>query len=244
MQASATASGRTARDALGAGLCTGAVIPYRPVEISMALQVTGVVLALATAAPPVAAADSGEALARRVDARQARVRDLTARFVQSYRSGVLGREVVERGTVSIKKPGLMRWEYRQPEKKLFVSDGAKFFFYVPADKQVIVKEQDGGNQGAAAILLGGGRILEHFQAFAEEPLPGRERLRLLPRKADPDVQRVYLEVDAESRVLAIEVWDAQGGHSRFQFDGVKENVGLKDDVFRFQPPSGVEVVTG
>ena len=42
----------------------------------------------------------------------------------------------------------------------------------------------------------------------------------------------------------IEVWDAQGGHSRFQFEGVKENVGLKDDAFRFQPPAGVEVVTG
>jgi outer membrane lipoprotein carrier protein len=210
----------------------------------MALQVTGVVLALALPAAPAGAADSGEALARRVDARQAGVRDLTARFVQSYRSGVLGREVTERGTVSIKKPGLMRWEYREPEKKVFVSDGKQFFFYVPADKQVIVKAQDSGQQGVAAIVLGGGKILEHFQAFAEEPLPGRERLRLVPRKADADVQRVYLDVDAGGRVVAIEVWDAQGGHSRFQFEGVKENVGLKDDAFRFQPPAGVEVVTG
>jgi outer membrane lipoprotein carrier protein len=210
----------------------------------MALQVTGVVIALALPVAPAGAADSGDALARRVDARQQGVRDLTARFVQSYRSGVLGREVTERGTVAIKKPGLMRWEYREPDKKLFVSDGRKFFFYVPADRQVIVKEQDAGDQGVAAIVLGGGRILEHFQAFAEEPLPGRERLRLLPRRPDADVQRVYLDVDAEARVVAIEVWDAQGGHSRFQFEGVKENVGLKDDAFRFQTPPGVEVVTG
>ena len=210
----------------------------------MALQVTGVVLALALPAAPAGAADSGEALARRVDARQAGVRDLTARFVQSYRSGVLGREVTERGTVAIKKPGLMRWEYREPEKKLFVSDGKQFFFYVPADKQVIVKAQDSGDQGVAAIVLGGGRILEHFQAFAEDPLPGRERLRLVPRKPDADVQRVYLDLDAGARVVAIEVWDAQGGHSRFQFEGVKENVGVRDDAFRFQPPPGVEVVTG
>lgn len=210
----------------------------------MALQVTGVVLALAAAAAPAAAAESGEALARRVDARQAGVRDLTARFVQSYRSGVLGREVTERGTVSIKKPGRMRWEYREPEKKLFVSDGTQFFFYVPADKQVIVKAQDAGGEGVAAIVLGGGKILDHFQAFAEDPLPGRVRLRLVPRKADADVQRVYLDLDAEARVVAIEVWDVQGGHSRFQFEAVRENVGLKDEPFRFQPPPGVEVVTG
>lgn len=207
----------------------------------MALQVTAVLLALATAG---GAADPGEDLARRVDARQAGVRDLTARFTQSYRSGVLGREVTERGTVAIKKPGLMRWEYREPEKKLFVSDGTRFFFYVPADKQVIVKDQ-AGDQSVPALLLGGrGKILDHFQAFAEEPLAGRERLRLVPRKPDSDVQRVYLDVDAAGRVVGIEVWDAQGGHSRFQLEGVKENVGLKDDQFRFQPPAGVEVVTG
>jgi len=210
----------------------------------MALQVTGVLLVLALPAVPADAADSGEALARRVDARQAAVRDLTARFTQSYRSGVLGREVTERGTVAIKKPGLMRWEYREPEKKTFVSDGKRFFFYVPADKQVIVKDQ-AGDQSVPALLLGGrGKILDHFQAFLEEPLAGRERLRLVPRKPDSDVQRVYLDLDAEARVVAIEVWDAQGGHSRFQLEGVKENVGLKDDAFRFQPPAGVEVVTG
>jgi outer membrane lipoprotein carrier protein len=209
----------------------------------MALQVTGVLMALAVPAAP-GGTEAAEALARRVDARQAGVRDLTARFVQSYRSGVLGREVTERGTVSIKKPGRMRWEYREPEKKTFVSDGKQFFFYVPADKQVIVKDQ-AGDQSVPALLLGGqGRILDHFQAFAEEPLAGRERLRLVPRKPDGDVQRVYLDVDAEARVVAIEVWDAQGGHSRFLLEGVKENVGLKDDVFRFTPPAGVEVVTG
>ena len=51
----------------------------------------------------------------------------------------------------------------------------------------------------------------------------------MPRKADPEVQRIFLDVDAEARVRAIEVWDVQGGHSRFQFEDVKENVGLPDD---------------
>lgn len=208
----------------------------------MALGLTGSLLAaVAGAATP--SAPSGEALARRVDARQKNVRDLTARFVQSYRSGVLGREVVERGTLAIKKPGRMRWEYKEPEKKLFVSDGKQFFFYVPADRQVIVKDQ-AGEQGVPAFLLAGQGILEQFQAFAEPPLPGRERLRLVPRKADPEVERIFLDVDAEARVRAIEVWDVQGGHSRFQFEDVKENVGVPDAQFRFEVPRGVEVVAG
>ncbi|HET9315220.1 MAG TPA: outer membrane lipoprotein chaperone LolA [Vicinamibacteria bacterium] len=207
----------------------------------MALGLTGSLLAMAGTATPTS--PGAEALARRVDARQKGVRDLTARFVQSYRSGILGREVVERGTLAIKKPGRMRWEYKEPEKKLFVSDGKQFFFYVPADRQVIVKEQ-AGEQGIPAFLLAGQGILDQFQVFPEPPLPGRERLRLVPRKADPEVERIYLDVDAEARVRAIEVWDAQGGHSRFQFEDVKENVGLPDAQFRFEVPRGVEVVAG
>jgi outer membrane lipoprotein carrier protein len=204
----------------------------------MALGLTGTLVAALAAASP-----SAEDLARRVDARQKSVRDLTARFTQSYRSGVLGREVVERGTLAIKKPGRMRWEYKEPEKKLFVSDGKQFFFYVPADRQVIVKDQ-AGEQGIPAFLLAGQGILEQFQVFAEPPLAGRERLRLVPRKPDGEVERIYLDVDAEARVRAIEVWDVQGGHSRFQFEDVKENLGLPDAQFKFEVPRGVEVVAG
>ena len=68
--------------------------------------------ALAVAAPP--APSPAEALARRIEARHRGVRDLTARFVQTYRSGALGREVVEKGVLSLKPPSRMRWEYRDP----------------------------------------------------------------------------------------------------------------------------------
>ena len=104
-----------------------------------------VVLALLgqTAAPATPAPISAEELARRIEARHRSVRDLTARFVQTYRSGLLGREMVETGILSLKPPGRMRWEYREPEKKTFVSDGKNFYFYVPADRQVIVREQAG-----------------------------------------------------------------------------------------------------
>ena len=33
---------------------------------------------------------------------------------------------------------MMRWSYTRPEEKLFVFDGSRSWFYVPADKQVTV----------------------------------------------------------------------------------------------------------
>jgi outer membrane lipoprotein carrier protein len=186
-----------------------------------------------------------EALARRIEQRHQRVADLTARFVQTYRSGLLSQEVVERGVVSLKRPGRMLWEYRDPEKKTFVSDGKTFYFYVPADRQVIVRDQ-AGQRGVPALLLSGRQdLLEEFDASLEPPpAPGVQRLRLTPRKADPEVERIFLDVDEGDRIRAVRVRDAQGNESRFEFDGIRENVGLPDRLFRFHVPQGVEVVTG
>jgi outer membrane lipoprotein carrier protein len=192
-------------------------------------------------APPSAPA---EALARRIEEHHGRVAGLTARFVQTYRSAVLGREVVERGVVSIKRPGRMRWEYRDPEPKTFVSDGSTFYFYVPADRQVIVRDQDDERSIPVVLLSGRGDLLGQFLPSLETAPPGRRRLRLIPRKPEPEVESVLVEVDGTYGIRSIEIEDAQGNLSRFRFDDVRSDVSLPDRLFRFEVPRGVEVVAG
>ena len=205
----------------------------------VAVGLTGFLLVAGTAPEP------PEALARRVEQKHRTLTDLTARFTQTYRSGMLGKAIVERGSLSLKPPGRMRWEYRDPEKKTFVSDGTTFYFYVPADRQVIVREQ-ADSRGIPALLLSGrGDILSQF-AVTEEPAPSSDlrRLKLVPRKADPEIEHVLLDADAEARIRGITVVDAQGSRSQFTFDSFKENVGLRDSLFEFEVPRGVEVVAG
>jgi outer membrane lipoprotein carrier protein len=195
-------------------------------------------------APPATQALSAEELARRVEERLQQTRDLRARFVQSYRSGALGRETREHGTLSLKRPGRMRWEYEAPERKTFVSDGHSFYFYVPADRQVIVKDQKDATGVAGLLLAGTGAPLQRFVPSLEEAPAGRFRLRLVPREPDPDMDELRLEGDASFRLRAVEVLDAQGNRSRFEFDQLRENIGLKDALFRFEIPPGVEVIAG
>jgi outer membrane lipoprotein carrier protein len=231
-------------------------------ELAIAVALTGVLLA---AGPlPATPAITPDELARRVEERHRNLRDLTATFVQTYKSGALGREVKESGLLSLKNPGRMLWEYQDPEKKTFVSNGKSFYFYVPADKQVIVREQ-ADLRGIAALLLSGrGDILSQFQVSlpqvtgtsgglpqvtgrsggAQDPPKGRDRLRLVPRKKDAEVEEVILDVDASARIVSIEVLDGQGNRSHFDFARVRENVGLKDQIFEFKVPRGVEVITG
>ena len=87
-------------------------------------------------AAPATAPELAAALQKKYDG----VKDFSADFVHAYEGGVLRKQITERGTLQVKKPGKMRWEYMAPEEKLFVSDGVKMYSYIKQDKQVIVSE--------------------------------------------------------------------------------------------------------
>src|SRR3954468_24678997 len=79
------------------------------------------------------AQDVAAALQKKYDS----VRDFTADFVQESEGGVLRKKQTESGVVQVKKPGKMRWDYKAPEPKVFVSDARRIYLYVPADNQVM-----------------------------------------------------------------------------------------------------------
>lgn len=206
--------------------------------------VAAVWLAGVSALPQGAGDPSAEALVRRIEARHRAAASLTAHFIQTYRSGMLGQEIVESGRLALKRPGRMRWDYEKPEKKTFVADGDAFYFYVPEDRQVIVREQ-GGERGVALTLLSGATpILDEFSAELEESLDGPVRLRLTPREPDPDVERVWLQADDRGLIRSIEILDVQANRSYFRFDEIRTDRDLDEDLFRFEIPAGVDVVRG
>ncbi len=202
-------------------------------------------LAKAPPAPVSGDAAAAQAMLRRLEERSAHTSDLVARFSQSYRSGMLGRQLTEHGTVEIKRPGLMRWEYTDPEKKLFVSDGRTFYFYVPAEKQVIVSQQDQQRSLAARLLSGRGDLGQEFTVSLDSPQEeGLVRLELVPRQEDADLQRAWVDLEPSGRIRAIQLDDVQGNRTSFRFEAIRENTGLKDQRFRFEVPKGVEVIRG
>src|ERR1700722_9738719 len=81
----------------------------------------------------VAQAEDIKALAAAVDAHYNHLKTLQTEFTEVYRGS--GMDRTESGTLWLKKPGKMRWEYRSPRVKLFVSDGKDAWFYVPEDRQ-------------------------------------------------------------------------------------------------------------
>jgi outer membrane lipoprotein carrier protein len=197
----------------------------------------------AMAQPGTTAAD----VARQVQQRYDTIKDFTAKFVHTYQGGVLRKTVTEKGTVEIKKPGRMRWEYTDPEKKVFVSDGSQIYSYIPADRQVIVSPMPEADQATTSTLFltGKGNLVRDFTvSFGELPQApaGSTVLRLVPRHADRDYDTLLLVVGASRQIRMLSAVDRQGGRSTFTFSDIKENTGLADKIFTFKIPRGVDVV--
>jgi outer membrane lipoprotein carrier protein len=189
---------------------------------------------------------TADALARSLQQRYQGISDFTADFTQSYRGGVLRTRTVEQGTVTVKKPGRMRWVYTRPEKKEFVSDGQKTYLYIPQDRQVIVSDIDGNASSTSSLFLAGkGDIARDFTAaFVEaSPIPGTLALKLTPRRRQPDYEYLVVAVDpATLQIRGLLTHDTQGGDSTLTFSNLKENQGVSEKVFTFRIPRGVDVV--
>jgi outer membrane lipoprotein carrier protein len=192
-------------------------------------------------APP-PAIDTARALQEKYD----RVRDFTASFTHAYQGGVLKKSLSESGTVEVKKPGRMRWDYSQPEKKLFVSDGHKIYSYVPADKQVIVSSAPPEDQATTGVLFlaGKGNLTRDFTvSYAPGGSSDTWALRLDPKSRQRDYDWLILVVDRGSlQIRELTAADEQGGTSTFRFTNFRENTGLSDARFTFKIPRGVDVI--
>jgi len=207
-------------------------------------------LALLFATPAILGAQgkpTPEAIARALQQRYQGIHDFSGEFSQSYRGGPLRVETREQGTVTIKKPGRMRWVYTKPERKEFVSDGTKVYFYMPADKQVMVSPVPPEDEAttSALFLTGKGDIARDFTAqFAETPLPGTVALKLVPRRNQPDYEYFIVVLDPGTlQIRSLSTRDRQGGDSTLTFTKLKENQGISDKAFVFRIPPGVDVVT-
>lgn len=104
---------------------------WRPsswIQASLAL-----IAILTLAALPLFAQSDVHAIAAKVDQRYDRLHSLEARFTETYSGAGMTRS--ESGSLLLKKPGQMRWDYDQPHPKLFITDGKVAWFYVPGEHQ-------------------------------------------------------------------------------------------------------------
>jgi len=155
------------------------------------------------------------------------------------------RTAVDRGKVTIKKPGRMRWVQTTGSKSDVVADGVDLYYYLPSDKLVQITPLPKDDQASRALLLltGRGNITRDFVSSLPTNQPGDEwHLLLKPKVPQADFTTLTLAVDRTSfQLRGLVILDDQGGTRIFRFSNLRENQGVPDSAFQFQIPKGVEI---
>lgn len=175
-------------------------------------------------------------------------RTLRADFTQVYTWG--GKARVESGTVFLARGGLMRWDYREPNQKLFLSDGRRLLLYVPEEHQLTRSELKSGEDIRVPfrLLLSRLNLRKIFGKieFADQAIPrdpGNRVLRAFPKPGyEGDYAEVLIELTPAFDVRRLLVTYPDRSLMEFKFDRVERNVALRPGLFRFNPPPGTEVI--
>ncbi len=188
-------------------------------------------------------------LTDKVDKHYNELKSMRAHFTEQYHGAGMARS--ESGTLWLKKPGKMRWDYDEPRKKVFLSDGKTAWFYVPGERQARKAPVDKLDdiRSPLRFLLGKTKLRKEFNELGIAPnikpeVPGDIVLRGSPKGMEDRVSLVVLEVTPQGRIDRIQIEEVDGAMTDFHFTDTQENVAVADNLFRFTPPPGIEVVEG
>lgn len=181
---------------------------------------------------------------------------MSADFVQRYTNRVYDRVDTSRGRVRFKKPGMMRFDYAEPNGKIVVSDGDHLTVYEPPDegqrrgqyyRQPISQAQ---LPAAFSFLTGRGRLAQDFTFRRLDAsrlgYDDGQVLELRPRRPTPHYSRVLLFVDDDAQrrgvVHRVLIVDPSNNRNRFDFRNQRLDRNIADSVFAWRPPGNARRV--
>ncbi len=213
---------------------------------TFAALLCGVAFCSAQSQTPVAVHD----MAQHIDRHYNHLSTLRASYIEQYRG--MGQQREEHGTLLLKRPGRMRWNYA--DGKLFVLDGKFATSYTPGDPQAqrVPAKQLDDLRSPLRFLLGHTEIekeLDHLAMTAGPngtlTLSGTPRYIMGPKESEQRVQQIAITAIAVTgEIVGLKLTEIDGATTEFRFSNLQENLPVADSEFRFIAPAGVTVVNG
>jgi outer membrane lipoprotein carrier protein len=182
-------------------------------------------------------------IAQRVNEHYNQLHSLRAAFTESYDG--LGMSRSESGTLLLKKPGRMKWDYSSPAGKVFLLYGKYAWFWSRGATQVqrIEAKKLDDLRSPLRFLLGHTELEKELANLKLAAGPGGQLvLTGVPKGQENRIQAVTLDVTAAGAITAIAIEETDGAVTRFTFTGEQPNAPMPDGAFRFTPPAGIPVV--
>lgn len=174
--------------------------------------------------------------------RLAPMKNFSAGFNQTVTSadGYIIQEIT--GTLTVARPGKVRWQSDAPYEQLVVSDAETLWLYDPDLEQVTVRPFSHDISRTPAVLfIGEVEDLTHSYQVSAEHEGERSRYWLEPLNSNALYERISIEFDGDTPA-AMALWDSLGQVTRIGFSNAVINGDVNPAVFHFMPPPGVDVL--
>jgi outer membrane lipoprotein carrier protein len=175
-------------------------------------------------------------------------RDLKSKFTQTYHNPTFGSTTVTKGTLKLKKPGKMVWDYAGKSDQDIYADGKQLWVVEHDTRQVVRTDVNENSDVSAAMkfLFGGQKLLREFKVRYAKDARAKKYgdaehhvIELKPKQKNPHYKGLALVVHhITGRVDAFVVYNQNGSTNYFQLSQIKTNNGLGDAVFKFELPKG------
>ncbi len=152
-----------------------------------------------------------------------------------------------RGSLLIRKPGLIRWDYLEPEHQVIISDGKRISMYFAEAEQLMIMPAEEYLQSDVtyAFFAGEGDLLRDFEVDE----PGDDYccgtppdLMLTPKQPHPQVEYLYLWLNDDFMINRMQIFDHYGSRNDLIFSNLMVNPPVEPGAFEFTPPPGTEIV--
>jgi outer membrane lipoprotein carrier protein len=151
------------------------------------------------------------------------------------------------GRFAFTRPGRFRWEYEQPYPQLLVGDGERLWSWDRDLNQVTVR-QIGDALGAtpAAVLFGQIDLDREFDLREDGESENLSWVEARPRQGGATAGASGFEIIrfgfAGNRLRRLNLRDDFGQTTVIVFTRLDANPSLDDELFRFEPPPGADVI--
>lgn len=165
-----------------------------------------------------------------------------AQFTQTVTSPDGVKKKTSSGGFEFARPNRFRFAYTKPFEQLIVSDGQKVWLHDVDLNQVSVRPMSQALGSTPAALLAGAGLDQEFELQAAPSKDGLDYVQARPRNQEGAAVSL-MRIGFKGKTLAaLEIVDAFGQRSVLQFSGVEANPRLADELFRFTPPKGSDVI--
>ena len=150
------------------------------------------------------------------------------------------------GRAFFKDPGMMRWEYLQPDRQQIITDGVKLWIYRPDDRQVTVGEFPSffGDGKGAGFLSNIGLIRKKFLvSLGDSIIDSETMLKVWPRGKNIDLSVIHLFISRDTcDVVRLVTYNSYGDETRIEFTDISFTNIQPDDFFHFEIPPGTDII--